>query len=211
MKEQLNRKLPITYDELVVCKSNAKKRIGAKVIDVFIEIIIVVLLLVVMYLQSTYNIHEEMLNNIPTYFTIYAITTFFLNLIVPVLTQGQTIGKLLVHTRIISIDGNMANLVIYLVRQSFFTVLAVLGQITILTEAMNTITLVVYFACFVQIFAESHGRTLQDMFAKTIVVDDGIYLEFRRRRFYELDHPLEFIQPEDESLYGSIINEEEFE
>ena len=151
-------------------------------------------------------------NNLQLYtLIIYSIIAFFLNLIVTVITKGQTIGKLALKTRIISLDGNIGNLIIYLVRQSFYTILSLLSQIAILATAMSSITFAVNIACFVQIFADSHGRTLQDMFAKTIVVNDSIYQEFRRRRFYEIDHPEEFVFEEDKSLDGSIIIQEEFE
>lgn len=190
MEDKLTRKLNINKEDLKIVKAQPSSRVFAKMLDGFIEVAFLVIL-VIIFIDS-FNINDVESNS--TLLTVIIIVSqvfsLCINLIIPTLTKGQTIGKMALKIRIIHIDGNQANILIYLVRQSFFSIIALLGQITFLMEIANGILLIIYFICFVGLLTEELGRTLQDYFAKTIVVDDQNYKTYRKKRFHEIDNPL---------------------
>ena len=198
MKVDFKRPLDIDPSHLEVAKPNPWSRVGGKLVDNFIESTIAGVLLALFVII----IHNTTTTNIDDYATVilvvYQVISLFLNLIVPVLTKGQTIGKMAAKTRVVSYDGNVANIIIYLVRQSFFTVIALLIQV----NAISTIALVaygiVYVICTIQLFADNAGRTLQDRFARTMVVDNLIWKQYREKAFFEMDHPELFVDAEEE-------------
>ncbi len=213
MEDNLTRSLKIPQKNLVVCKAEPWSRIWGKIIDSLIEsgfLVIIILIIFDLIKETSLN---ESTRIITILFVIYQVFSLFLNLIVPTITKGQTLGKMAMKTRIIHVDGDAANIIIYLIRQSFFTVIALVGQIDVLSELANGALFIIYIICVIGIFSDEHGRTLQDKFAKTIVVNDNTYKTYREKAFHEIDHPMpEFVESnQDETLYNetSITDEEE--
>ncbi|AIO19120.1 RDD family protein [Candidatus Izimaplasma bacterium HR1] len=224
MEKDLTRQLYIEPNHLEIAKSNPWSRVGGSLADGFIELVVLGILISLFFTISNTGTIEDIAKYATTLIVIYQVISLFLNLIVPVLTKGQTLGKMAARTRIISFDGNTGNIIIYLVRQSFFTVIALLAQIEAISTPVSFALFIVYIICFVLLFGDSHGRTLQDRFARTMVVDDKVWQEYRERAFYEIDNPELFIKEneevnddyietspkeDEESINESINNEEE--
>lgn len=206
----LERELPITLEELKVCKSSPGSRIGGAILDFIIEFAIM-FTIVFIFMIITYNANPDaIMDHLITFTIMYQVISFFLNLVIPMMTKGQTIGKRAAGTRIIGIDGNIGNLVLYLVRTLFYTLIGLIGQIPALYEFASFVSFIILAICFVMLFSDEHGRTLQDRFARTIVVNDRIYKAFRERRFHEIDYPNDFMEVDEQSPNQSIEHEEDF-
>ena len=190
MEDKLIRPLLIPKENLVICKADPGTRIWGKLVDTAIDAALLVVLIMIFINQNSISALNQSSNTFTILIVVYQVISLFLNLIVPVLTKGQTLGKMAAKTRMIHIDGNAGNIIIYLVRQSFFTVIALLGQIDGLANVVQGVLIIIYIILIIGIFSDEHGRTLQDKFAKTIVVNDNIYKTYREKAFHEIDHPL---------------------
>lgn len=206
--KNVSRQLNIPIENIQICKSAPGKRILAKIFDGFIETAILIVLVLsfvkvfeINKITDIITLNKELI----LFATIYQIIILILNLIIPVVLEGRTIGKLITNIRIIHIDGNVGNIIIYLVRQSFFTVIALLGQIQVLANLSRGILIIIYIICFIEIFSNEYGRTIQDRFARTMVVDNAIWLKYREKAFYEMDHPTPFL--EESSTTETLDNE----
>jgi len=210
MEDKLTRPLNIPKIDLIVCKVPSGSRIIAKLIDTGIDAILLIALVSIFLNRININNLNESANILTILLVIYQVISLFLNLIVPVLTKGQTLGKMAMSIRIIHMDGNPGNIIVYLIRQSFFTVIALIGQINGLENIVQGVLIIIYLILLIGISTDEYGRTIQDKFARTMVVNDEAYKKYREKAFEEIDHPTPLFDESnsEETLEGETMPDE---
>ncbi len=202
-KDQILRPLNQTLYELQISKSSPWQRIGGSLLDGVIEIILAVIF-VSIFLTGNLSVQSAQ-----KLIVVNQVISLFLNLVIPMFTRGQTLGKMAAGTRIISVNGNVGNVVLFLVRGAFFSVLSLIGSIEGMQLFISLVTLIIIIICVIQLFADDNTRTLQDRFARTIVVDDSTWQYYRGKKFHKIDHPERYeLEKEQQDKHYYDENEE---
>ena len=134
------------------------------------------------YNDQFYDINYSLEKNMMIYNVIYIVMIIIYFGLLPIFTSGQTIGKRLLHLKVVTKDGKDAGFVRYTVRslilyQSVFTIIQMILVGTLSVDnyytAIDFVTIardLVYYVILFMVMVRIDGRGLHDFIAGTKVV-----------------------------------------
>jgi len=138
-------------------------------------LIIMILLLPLMFLSRLVD-SELLLFNIITF--LYSTVVYTLvDVVVPICTKGQTIGRYLFNIRLVRDDFTFANYKNFLLRASIFIVIAFVSNVIGLVTVGYILWAVVFAFSIYWLYNDEHRQTVHDRIAKTVVVYEKLFSE----------------------------------
>jgi len=152
-------------NELLNIKAEPIQRIGAGIVD---SIIYAALLVILFFTIDRMDVSNFDVTLIICIFVLIA----FLNIGVPLITKGKTLGKIFVGIKIVKTDSWDGNLTTFSVRYSYDLALSIISVIPYVGKVVAGILSII---SLIMLFTDEHSQTLQDKVAKTYVVDEEGY------------------------------------
>lgn len=154
-------------------KASGWSRIGARLLDGIIEIIL--MLPIIILIINNWD-GEDPTAYIKNYGFLIVATIFVYESIVPYFLKGQSLGKKIVGIRIVNGDGNLIPLSKLFVRAGYYSVLSVLSSAS---QMSNTINSLITLISTIMVFSTEKGQAIQDMLINSVVVYDHDILVIR--------------------------------
>lgn len=165
-------------DEVLISDITARgsSRITARIIDIIFEIIIITPICIWFF-------KNEELSGLLNVVCLGVI--IFLEFIIPILTKGRTVGKLVCKLRIISICGSKANIIQLLLRSSIYILEIFVSNFIFggLRVTVSLILIIVYIISLFSIFSDTYNRAIWDKLADVCVVRDDDYNDISQEQF----------------------------
>lgn len=149
-------------------------RVGANFLD---EIFYILLILAVIIVPVIFDISPEKSGaSLVVQILSYTFLALYY-LVIPIYTKGQTLGKKILHHRIIHRNGRYASLIQILFRNMIYIIIIGVGIFnTALSEVFST---VFWIASLVLVVNGVFKQALHDKYSHTIVVYDVLYSKYR--------------------------------
>lgn len=104
-----------------------------------------------------------------------AALSFIFQLIIPLSTDGKTIGKAVVGLQVISDDGERASGSQLFIRSVIYTVFPLLGYISVVGVFVQPVSYIFWIISTVLLFTDVYHRALHDKWSRTIVIKSKVY------------------------------------
>jgi uncharacterized RDD family membrane protein YckC len=137
--------------------------------------IIMVLLMPLMFLSRF--IDSETLLFLVTKFLYTSVVYLIVDVVVPICTKGQTIGRYMFNLRVVKQDFTLASWKEFSIRASIFIIIGFLSQVLLLTTVSYIIWMIIFIISIYLIYTDKLRQTVHDKFAKTVVVFDKEFKE----------------------------------
>ena len=133
-------------------------------------LIIGVLLIPLVFLHSFVD-SETLLFRI-LLFSYTTIVYLIVDVVIPICTKGQTIGRVVFKLRIVKQDFTYASFKQYVIRASIFIIIGLISQVLELTMMGYVLWMIIFIISIYLIYNDSLRQTVHDKIASTVVVVD---------------------------------------
>ena len=138
--------------------------------------IIFVLNLPLMYISTLFE-DTELIGALLIMFLYRVIIYLIFDLVIPVCTKGQTIGRSILHLRLIKDDFTQANWKNYTMRSLIFIQLALFAFVFKWTTIAYIEWVLIFIISIILLYNDARRKTVHDYVGKTVVVYDKKFQE----------------------------------
>jgi len=138
--------------------------------------IIFVLNLPLMYISTLFE-DSALIGALWIMFLYRVIVYLIFDFMIPVCTKGQTIGRSILHLRLIKDDFSLATWKNYLMRSLIFIQIALFAFVFELTTIAYIEWIVIFVISIILLYNDARRKTVHDYLGKTVVVYDKQFKE----------------------------------
>ena len=108
-------------------------------------------------------------------FIFRALIYLLFDVVIPLLTKGQTIGRVLIKLRVVRNDYQVATAKNFFLRASIFIGISAISDLLVLPTIAYICWMLVFMISIYWLYSDSQRRTIHDRVAHTLVVNDRLY------------------------------------
>lgn len=166
-------------DEIEFTLASPKTRIKARLLNYLFDVLLFLpsIILAIIINNSAQTSNAMRYTTLVFGINIIAIIIFYIYQLILMCKYGQSLGKRICNIRVIKTDGSNPGFFGYCIRREFlyYFIINCISTIFIYNKDLfdlmsSVISFICFIICFIMLFKHKQHRTLQDLLAKTLVI-----------------------------------------